>query len=81
MVGGNTMDTQFGISSGSRHPQTGVFSYYGELDEPSIGVHGRAVKTVIQWLDEEKKSYRSEAFDLHVADDYRVVEMVFTRKE
>ncbi len=63
--------------SGMRHPTTGVFTYYGEMDEPGLNVIGRTVKYVTRIVDEDH--YTFEIIDLHAGDDYKVIELSYER--
>lgn len=63
--------------TGMRHPKTGVFTYYGEMDEPALKVTGRTVKYVVRPVD--KDHYVFEIIDLHAGDGYKVIEITYTR--
>ncbi len=63
--------------SGMRHPKTGVFTYYGKMDEPRLKVVGRTVKYVTRIVD--KDHYTFEIIDLHAGDDYKVIELSYER--
>jgi len=73
----SNMSTNMLIMTGTRHPQTGVFTYYGEMDEPGIKVIGRTVKYVTRIID--RNQYVFEIIDLHAGDDYKVIEITYTR--
>ncbi len=73
----SNMSTNMLTMTGTRHPQTGVFTYYGEMDEPGIKVTGRTVKYVTRIIDRSK--YVFEIIDLHAGDDYKVIEITYTR--
>lgn len=63
--------------SGMRHPETGIFTYYGEMDEPALKVVGRTVKYVTKIVDADH--YVFEIIDLHAGDDYKVIEIEYER--
>lgn len=73
------MDTQLLVLSGSRHPQTGVFTYCGAMDEPMLKVFGRTIRYETKILDED--THQVAVYDLHVSDDYKVVELLYKRKK
>ena len=75
----SNMDTQLLTMMGSRHPETGIFTFYGKMDEPSMNVHGRTVKYVTQIVDPNKHVFT--IYDLHVSDDYKVIEITYERKK
>ncbi len=74
----SNMGTEMLTMRGMRHPKTGVFTYYGEMDEPSMKVTGRTVKYVTRIVDQ--KTYVFEIIDLHAGDDYKVIEVTYTRQ-
>ena len=73
----SNMSTNMLTMTGTRHPQTGVFTYYGEMDEPGIKVTGRTVKYVTRIID--RNTHVFEIIDLHAGDDYKVIEITYTR--
>jgi len=73
----SNMQTNVLTSTGARNPKTGVFTYYGEMDEPAIGVIGRTVKYVTRTID--KDHYVFEIIDLHAGDEYKVIEIAYER--
>lgn len=73
----SNMSTNMLTMTGTRHPQTGVFTYYGEMDEPGMKVIGRTVKYVTRIID--RNVYVFEIIDLHAGDDYKVLEITYTR--
>ena len=73
----SNMATHVLTMTGMRHPKTGVFTYYGEMDEPSIKVVGRTVKYVTRIVSDNQ--YVFEIIDLHAGDDYKVIEITYTR--
>ena len=79
---GSWMDnqgTQFLTFRGSRHPATGLFTFYGEMDEPYLKVAGRTVKYRNEIKSENEHVF--SIYDLHVADDYKVMEIVYKRAD
>lgn len=74
----SNMGTNMLTMTGARHPETGVVTYYGEMDEPRLKVIGRTVKYVTRIIDE--KTYTFTIIDLHAGDDYKVIEITYTRQ-
>ena len=74
----SNMGTNVLSMSGMRHPETGLFTSYGEMDEPAMKVVGRTVKYVTKIID--KNSYVFSIIDLHAGDDYKVIEITYTRQ-
>jgi hypothetical protein len=62
---------------GARNPKTQMFTYYGEMDEPSLKVIGRMVKYVTTIAD--KDHYTFDIIDLHAGDDYKVISIAYER--
>jgi hypothetical protein len=63
---------------GIADPSYKRWTYYGEMDEPGLGVIGRHVKYVTRIVDEN--TYVFDIYDLHAGDDYKVIEMTYRRK-
>jgi hypothetical protein len=75
----DNMGTQMLTYEGSCDPSGKVFTYYGEMDEPGLKVVGRMVKYVTRIIDDDK--HVMAMYDLHVGDDYKVMEVTYTRKK
>lgn len=73
----NNMSTQMLTMKGACDPAGKVFTYYGEMDEPGMKVFGRVVKYVCRIIDKDK--YVFEIIDLHAGDDYKVIEITYSR--
>lgn len=73
------MSTQLFVSRGSADQTGKVITFYGEMDEPTLDVHGRMVKMVTRLVDKDK--HVMEMYDLHAGDDFKVMEIVYTRKK
>ncbi len=73
----SNMQTNMLTMAGTRHPHTGVFTYYGEMDEPVLKVTGRTVKYVTRIID--KDHYVFDIVDLHAGDDYMVLQISYGR--
>ncbi len=55
-----------------------IFTYYGKMDEPMTGEHGKTVKYVSRVVDANKHTF--EIFDLSRPEpDTRMVEITYTR--
>jgi hypothetical protein len=55
-----------------------IFTMYGEMDEPMLKVYGRMVRYVTRIIDKDK--YVFEVYDLYAGEDYRVLEVTYTRQ-
>jgi hypothetical protein len=75
----DNMSTHLLTMRGSRHPETNLFTYYGEMDEPGLEVGGRTVKYENRIVNEDKHVF--SIYDLHVSEDYKVLEITYTRKK
>lgn len=64
--------------AGSRDPAGKVFTFYGQVDDPTVDVHGRTVKTVTRVLSKDKHTL--EMYDLHAGDDFKVLEILYERQ-
>ena len=75
----SNMGTEILQMAGSRNPKTGVVTMYGTMDEPQLSVHSRTVKYVMTPTDEDHFTF--EIIDLHASDDYKVIELIYTRRK
>jgi len=75
----DSMSTAILTFKGTADPDGKVYRFWGELDEPMLGVYGRYVKYVTRIVDED--TYVFEIYDLHAADDYKVLEITYKRKK
>ncbi len=73
----SSMSTALLSMKGQRNPKSGAITLYGEMDEPMLSVTGRMVKYVYSFPDEN--TIKMELIDLHAGDDYKVIEVVYTR--
>ncbi len=73
----SNMGTDVLTMKGSVDPSGKLFRFYGEMDEPMLGVVGRTVKYVTRIINDDK--YVFEIIDLHASDDYKVTEITYTR--
>ncbi len=76
-VWADNMSTQLMSTKGVRNPANGVFTFYGEMDDPTMGLQDHMVKTVLRILSKDK--HVMEMYNLAVADDYKVMEITYTR--
>jgi len=74
----DTAGTQLLTSKGQRDPSGKVFTFYGEMDDPTINISGKSTKYVTKIINENKRVF--EIIDLHAGDDYKVMEITYTRK-
>lgn len=75
----DTMGTQLLTMKGSVSPDGAIFTYFGEMDEPGLGVIGRTVKYQTKIVDADTHVF--SIYDLHAGTDYRVVEVTYKRKK
>ncbi len=75
----DSMGTQLLTMKGTVDPTGKVFTYYGEMDEPSIKVIGRTVKYVATIVDDDTQTF--EIYDLAAGDNYRVVRVEYKRSK
>ncbi len=75
----SNMSTEMLQMAGMRHPKTGVVTMYGRMDEPQLNVHGRTVKYVTKQTDADHFTF--EIIDLHAGDNYKVIELSYTRRK
>ena len=71
--------TQCLTFTGVCDPSGKTFRYYGEMDEPMLDVTGRMIKAVQRIVSDDKIVF--ELYDLHAGDDYKVIEVTYTRKQ
>lgn len=74
----STIGTHMLTLRGVRHPGSGLFTFYGEMDEPSLKVVGRAVKFVIRIINDNR--FSCTTIDLHAGEEYRVVQVAYQRQ-
>jgi hypothetical protein len=74
----DNMSTHLLTMRGTRHPVSGVFTFYGEMDEPMLGMSGLTAKYVNRLESEDKHVF--SIYDLAAGDDYKVLEIVYERK-
>lgn len=70
--------TQIVTMTGTRVPGSSTIRLYGEMDEPMLDIHERMTKSVIRIEGPDRVVL--EMYDLAVSDDYKVMEVVYTRK-
>ena len=75
----DNMGTALLTMKGNRDRAGKVFTFYGDMDEPALGVFGRTVKYRNRILGKSKHVF--ESFDLYVGEDYKVMEITYTREE
>ena len=75
----SNMGTEMLQMAGARNPKSGTVTMYGTMDEPQLGVHGRTVKYVTAPTDDDHFTF--QIIDLHAGDDYKVIEIHYTRRK
>jgi len=74
----DNMGTAIIMSKGFMDPTGKVLTCYAEMDEPMMNVHDRMLKMVTRIIDKDK--HVMEMYDLHAGDNYKVMEITYTRK-
>ena len=74
----DSLNTHLLTYTGAADPDGRRFTYYGEMDEPSLGVVGRMVKYDNRVIDDD--TFVLSIADLHVSPDYKVVEVTYRRR-
>ncbi len=74
----SNMGTEMLTMRGGVDPSGKVFRSYGQMDEPMLDIIGRTVKYVTTIINDDKHVF--EIIDLHASDDYKVIEITYTRK-
>jgi len=75
----DTMGTQLLTMKGTASPDGKTFTYYGEMDEPELSMIGRTVKYQTKYIDNDTHVFT--IYDLAAGDNYKVVEVTYTRKK
>jgi len=75
----DSLSTQIQISKGGMDPEGRTLTMYGDMDEPTLGVHGRTVKFVTRIEGKDKHTFAM--YDLHAGENYKVMEITYTRKK
>jgi hypothetical protein len=75
----DTMGTQLLAMKGSLSQDGKVLTMYGEMDEPMMGVIGRYNRYVTTYIDDNTQKF--EIYDLHAGDNYKAVEVMYTRRK
>jgi hypothetical protein len=75
----DNMNTMLSTSKGQRHPATGVFTFYGEMDEPMLSVQDRMVKMVMRPHGTDE--HIVEMYDLHADEDHEVMEITCRKRK
>ncbi|MCG3136352.1 MAG: hypothetical protein HJJLKODD_00180 [Phycisphaerae bacterium] len=74
----DTMGTSMFTAKGAGEPHGKLLTFYGEMDEASLHVQDRMVKMVRRFVDQDH--HVLEWYDLHASDDYKVMEIRYTRQ-
>lgn len=75
----SNMGTNVLTFSGTRSQDGKSITFYGEMDEPALRMTGRTVKYVNTILGPD--NWRFEIIDLAAGDNYKVIEMNYTRRK
>lgn len=78
----SSMDTHITSMVGTLQPdkdgEMNVFNFYGEMDEPMLNMFGRIVNYRTTILGKDKHKF--EIYDLAAGPDFKVIEIMYTRK-
>lgn len=75
----DSMNTHMLRMAGTADPAGKVITMYGEMDEPMLSMIGRTVKYVTRIVDKDKHIF--EIYDLAAGDNFKVLELTYTRKK
>lgn len=75
----DSLNTQMLSMRGTLSPDGKTMTMYAEMDEPMLGIRGRMTKMVTHFVSDDHT--RFEIFDLAAGDNYKVVEIEYTRKK
>ncbi len=73
----DSMGTHMLTYTGTASPDGKVFTYYGQMDEPMLGVTGRMVRYVTRVISDDKHVF--EMYDLHAGENHKAMEIVYER--
>lgn len=74
----DNMGTHMLTMKGMADPTGKVFTYYGDMDEPMLGIVGRTVKYVATFIDDDTQTF--EVYDLHAGENYLVSRVTYKRR-
>jgi hypothetical protein len=74
----DSMSTQVMLSKGCADATGKVFTFYAEVDDPMRGAHDQMMKSVARIIDKDK--HVLEMYDLHTGENFKVMEITYTRK-
>lgn len=74
----SNMSTTLLTFKGGASPDGKTLTFYGEMDEPMLGIYGRFLKYVHRVVD--KDHHVMELYDLHAGEKYKVFEVSYERK-
>lgn len=75
----DSMGTQLLNFSGTAHPNGKTIRMFGTADEPMLSMSGRHIKYETVVINKDKFLFR--IYDLPAGDDYKVIEITYTRKK
>ncbi len=73
----DSLGTQILVWKGTMPPGSKTMTCYGEMDEPMMGMYGRMVKYETKFVSDDKRVF--SMYDLAVSEDYKVMEITYTR--
>ena len=75
----SSSSTQMLTMRGAMSPDGKKLTMYAEMDEPMLGVYGRLIKCVTDYVDDDTQIF--SVYDLHAGDNYKVFEIEYKRKK
>jgi len=75
----DSLSTHLLSMNGAMDPSGKTLLMFGTMDEPMLDITGRMVKYVTKIIDKDKHVF--EIYDLHAGENYRVLEITYTRKK
>lgn len=75
----SSSSTQLLTMRGGLSPDGKKMTLYAEMDEPMLGVKGRLIKCVTEYVNDDTQLF--SVYDLHAGDDYKVFEIEYKRKK
>ena len=75
----SSSSTQLLTMRGGMSPDGKKLTLYAEMDEPMLGVRGRLIKCVTQFIGDDTQDF--SVYDLHAGDDYKAFEIEYKRRK
>jgi hypothetical protein len=75
----DSMSTMIFSYKGADVPGSDTINFYGEMDEPMLGMQDRTVRLQHKTIDKDK--FTTTMYDLAVGDSYKVFEITYVRRK